>query len=199
MVRWTKETLDELFAKAGMTGQRPEIAIETGTFKANSTIALSPCFKVWHTIDIDPKFIEAAKVRCAELGLTNIGYHIGDSRRVLPKLVRKFANVPVCFFLDAHFSRTGLDKHTGKPLVEHHVGADFPLFDELTVVGDRTHPDVVVVDDWGLAGKEPAGCRAPGDSSEQWASLNLAAVLKLLKGNVKQFPLLGTMVFYRVI
>lgn len=194
MIGWTRDTLHELYRTAGVA-KAPKIAIETGTYKGNSAIALSKFFKQWHTIDIDPKFTKLAQRRCAAAGVTNVVFHTGDSQVVLPELIKAYSQ-PVCFFLDAHYSRTPLDPVTGKHQMDHHEGADFPLFAELTVLGERSHPDIIVIDDWGLAGKEPEGCRAPGDSSPQWNELSVAAVLRITGKPLHAFRLRGTMVFH---
>jgi len=65
---------------------------------------------------------------------------------------------------------------------DHHgpPGADFTLYAELAAVSKRPYADLVLVDDWALAGQEQPSLRADGDTSSQWESLSRAKVCAAL-------------------
>jgi hypothetical protein len=196
MNKWTLATVEELMAAIPKGGKRPRTAIETGTFRGDCAINLSPAFEKWHTIDIEPKYTLLAERRLKEAGRANVKCHVGDSRVILPRILSTTLQ-PVCVFLDAHFSRVKRKKFADEPDMVHRPGADFPLWGEIDFLSGCPHELVVVVDDWVLAGTEPKGCRATGDESQQWASLSVDEVSRRLGKVSKSMSLVGTMVFYR--
>jgi hypothetical protein len=75
-------------------------AVETGTFMAESAIALRGIFgKVW-SIELSSQLYEAANAQHASDGLKFIH---GASHRVLPSLLREISD-PALFWLDGHWS-----------------------------------------------------------------------------------------------
>ncbi|MCA0132247.1 class I SAM-dependent methyltransferase [Winogradskyella alexanderae] len=79
MTRAEKSTLIQLVKEIN-----PEISIEIGTFNGGSLQVLSHYSKKVYAIDITPEYRDA---RCKEL--KNVDFLIGDSKKVVPKLIEK--------------------------------------------------------------------------------------------------------------
>ena len=73
--------------------------IETGTYQGQSTQWGALNFEEVDTLDIDEGFVHHAMMRCD--GLDNIRFRLGDSRKVLPSIVKRLTG-PALFWLDAH-------------------------------------------------------------------------------------------------
>ena len=133
---------------AGFSGR---VAVETGTFEADTTRRLLQRFEVVHTIELEPSRFE----RCRDLLRdTRAVCHQGDSALVLPEICRQHGDEPMFFYLDAHHiaaPQLGPDRW---PLP---VADSFPLWDELKVIADRNQPDRVVVDDVHAFGRREKG------------------------------------------
>ena len=179
------------------------VAVETGTFRGVSASTLSPAVDVWHTIDINPGCTALARKRCDAAGITNVRFHVGDSRKVLPRLLYKI-QAPCLIMLDAHFSKVRRKLTPDEPdLVHDPHGADFPLLAELEIVAARPFADIILVDDTELFGKVRPDLRARDaqgniiDNSPQWESMTKDKVAKAL-GRIKaSWDLQGTTVYMR--
>lgn len=133
---------------AGFPGR---IAIETGTFQADTTRRLLAHFPIVHTIELDPD----RWARCtAILQGTAAVCHQGDSAVVLPELLARYPDEPIFFYLDAHhIARRDLGSKAW-PLP---VADSFPLWSELTAISRRNQPDRVIVDDVHAFGRQEKG------------------------------------------
>jgi len=131
---------------AGFTGR---VAVETGTFEADTTRLLLQVFKVVHTIELEPARFD----RCRDLLRdTHAVCHQGNSALLLPEICRKYGDEPIFFYLDAHhIGRLGPERW---PLP---VADSFPLWDELKVIAGRNQSDRVVVDDVHAFGRREKG------------------------------------------
>lgn len=118
---------------------KPYLAVETGTYRGDTTAALSDLFSEVYTIELSRAHYEAAEYRF--IG-TNVRCLFGDSAQLVPCLAQAILK-PICWFLDAHYpfdwpesKRSGLP-HTPIP----------PLFDELAAISERQFSDLILVDD----------------------------------------------------
>jgi len=77
---------------AGFTGR---VAVETGTFEADTTRLLLQVFTVVHTIELEPVWFE----RCRDLLRdTHAVCHQGNSALLLPEICRKYGDDPIFFY-----------------------------------------------------------------------------------------------------
>jgi hypothetical protein len=105
-----------------------QVAIETGTWKAETTQCLAFLFDQVHTIEIQTNFFEQA---CQTLsGDLNAHVHFGNSSQVLKDLLPELSSFRSLFYLDAHWF------------------SYWPLLDELKAIA-TTHKDncIIVIDD----------------------------------------------------
>lgn len=169
MYKWTQQHMrDVMAAQPGYVGI--QVAIETGIFRGQSALDLAGLFREWHAIEIEPGYIELSRRRWAEAGVSNVSTYPGDTRDLLPLLLAKIKE-PAVIMLDAHYSAVKRPCFYGEPAMQHRQGADFPLYAELQALAERPYADLILIDDWALAGREAPRVRAPGDRSEQWESL----------------------------
>jgi len=179
------------------------IGIETGTFRGVSACNLSPAVETWHTMDINPGCTALAQRRCAEAGRTNIVFHTGDSRKLLPELLK--SNQEACLImLDAHFSKPRRKLFDDEPDLTHSMdGGDFPLLEEIKAIESRPYADIVIVDDTALFGKDRPDLRATDaqgrivDKRPQWESMTRDKVAQLLGRVCTYSDLQGTTVYWR--
>lgn len=79
---------------------RTPVLIETGTFYGNAIFTLRRDFREIHSVELAPALHE---LNVRELGhLPHIHLHLGDSAKVLPRLIRGLRD-PALFWLDGHF------------------------------------------------------------------------------------------------
>jgi hypothetical protein len=76
-------------------------AIETGTYRGDSTELLSRYFRQVATIELSEQLYERAKRRFE--GNTHVTCYLGDSAKVLP-LVLPDVDGPILYWLDGHWS-----------------------------------------------------------------------------------------------
>jgi hypothetical protein len=113
--------------------------VETGTYKADSTIMASKHFENVYTIEIFEQLYEESKTRAKNEGITNITFYLGDSLDKLKEITPKVLDGAV-FFIDAHIS--GHDSGwNGTTRV--------PIFEELDIILSNPDlgPSVFIVDD----------------------------------------------------
>lgn len=117
-------------------------AVETGTYKGESSKVLSKFFSEVHTIEIQKKLFIEAQINNQDS--RNIHYYLGDSVSKLPEIISKLKG-PALFFIDAHIS--GSDSSWNqKNLV--------PLFQELDVVlSTSKYNNIFIFDDVRLFNK----------------------------------------------
>lgn len=132
--------------------------VETGTFQAETVRKMERFFEHLITIEIDPKLNAAARAKHPS---PKIRYILGDSVEELRKISRELQQ-PALFYLDAHFSGAG----TGKG------SKDVPLIEELEILGKRTQPDCVIVDDLRLFGTHV--------NQEDWSGVTRDSILQAI-------------------
>jgi len=162
------ETVEKIQTKHHkLTGIKPEIFLETGTYLAKSIRAVYHLFREAYTIELANELYRDAINKYAHLG---IHFHHGDSKIMLREIAEGF-HEPVFFYLDAHaFGRK-----------EVAIDSPFPLWDEIEYISSRGLADVVLVDDvhaWGC----PAELGTTGEEFLDWESVTKKRVLKSLGG-----------------
>ena len=112
--------------------------VETGTYKADSTLIAAKSYEYVYTIEIyEPLFLES-KQRAENEGISNITFLLGDSIEQLKNIIPLVADGAV-FFIDAHISG-GDSGWNGKIRV--------PLIEELDVIlTENLGPSVFIFDD----------------------------------------------------
>jgi hypothetical protein len=112
----------------------PQIAVETGVWKAKTTQILATLFREVHSIELSEPLYTAAVETCKDLD--NVHLYNGDSATVVPELT---FDEPVFYFLDAHFMPRNRTKES--------IPGCFPLWKELNHILTRPHSDIILVDD----------------------------------------------------
>ncbi len=112
---------------------KPGVFVETGTYKAQSILAMTKFFEEAHTIEIEKGLFDKAVKKCAGTG---IHLHHGDSAEIVPRLAKQLGR-PAIWYLDAHWF----------PDSQVHGEKPFPLWDELKAIVDREQQDIIIVDD----------------------------------------------------
>jgi hypothetical protein len=110
------------------------IFVETGTFHGGTTRWASKHFKVVHTIERAESLYNLHSNELAQIkGVTP---HLGDSRDILPQIVRDIHSQRAVYWLDGHWS-------CGEKAGEYD---ECPLLDELRCLSSRTE-DIILIDD----------------------------------------------------
>ena len=110
-------------------------AVETGTYKGNTSVLLSILFDQVHTIEISEETYNQTKERLAPY--SHVHCHLGTSEKVLKKLLPSLKDQPLLFYLDAHWYD------------------NWPLRDELIEIS-KTHKDncILIIDDFKVPGRK---------------------------------------------
>lgn len=112
--------------------------VETGTYKAETTLMVAKHFETVYTTEIVPELHNISKKKAVEQKVTNVEFLLGDSVELLKEITPKVLEGAV-FFLDAHQSG-GDTSNNGK----NHV----PLLQELDVIlSHKVKPSIYIVDD----------------------------------------------------
>jgi len=144
-----------------------EMFVETGTYKADTTLEMSKLYKNVFTTEIHKGLWEAAIIRAEKEQVSNIAFLLGDSLTLLQHIAPK-ASKGAVFFLDAHIS--GSDSSwNGNNRV--------PLLEELNVIARcKIGASLFILDDlrfW--KGEQKAAW--------DWAHISQESVLNIFKKN----------------
>lgn len=131
-----------------------ERAVETGTFRGDTAVALSRVFPQVVTIELAPALHAAASARFAREA-PNVRALRGDSGATLRNLPT--ASTGTFFFLDGHWS-------TGPTAGRER---ECPLMDELAAIAPGHPNDCIVIDDARLLAAAPP----PPHDPAQWPTL----------------------------
>lgn len=128
--------------------------VETGTYTGGTTRWASGHFESVHTIERAETLYRKYGAALSQLG--GVTPHLGDSRRILPEILRALGDRTAVFWLDGHWSG-------GET-----AGAqdECPLLDELACLANRSG-DIILIDDARLFLCAPP---APHDPA-QWPTL----------------------------
>jgi hypothetical protein len=158
MAHFTSELLTDAIRWA--SAERIEVAVETGTFEGQTTQLLARHFPTVHTIELEPQRWR----RCVEtLGSIGAIFHLGDSAQLVARLSAAYHDVPVCWYLDAHWFAVQAGR--GKWKLPVSDASPFPLWDELTVIAGRKTPDLIIVDDVHCFGRDHSGWQSVSQAS----------------------------------
>lgn len=127
---------------------RPDLFIETGTYRGERAVQARRYFPVVHTIERNPQLWADFQSLRGTGDQKRLHSHLGDSRHVLPLLL-ELIRVPVVFFLDAHW---------GPDWGMNYGERELPLWEELRAIDTwkKVHggSGVVVVDDVSCFGRD---------------------------------------------
>lgn len=113
--------------------------VETGTYKADSTIIAASLYDNIHTIEIYEPLYKESIERVKNLNIKNIKFYLGDSLHHLEKIVPNILDGAI-FFIDAHISGSdsGWNGSIRVPLIEeldiilsHPIGPSVFILDDL--------------------------------------------------------------------
>ena len=114
--------------------------VETGTYKADTTILASKIFEKVFTMEIVELLYKNCVQRVDSLEIKNIDLYHGDSLKRLPEIASSLEESTL-FFLDAH--QSGGDTSNN--------GIQVPLYEEITAIvtnrNKKVESDIFVVDD----------------------------------------------------
>jgi len=151
-------------------------AVETGTYKANSTRKMAFMFPRVYTIEIGQAQFDANAPLLA--CMPHVSAILGDSAEIVP-LLAKVLQEPVLWYLDAHWFPAqfadGVELCRDNP---------FPLWAELEAIRDRKMPDLVLVDDVHAMGREDWGPSPPDGVVDNWVKTSHEAIKELLGDRV---------------
>jgi hypothetical protein len=149
----------------------PDVFVETGTYRGDTTAGAAALFREVHTIELSRELYERARERFKDT--ENVTCHHGDSAKVLRALAPTI-NEPAVFYLDAHWA----GGNTARGEVEA------PLLEEIDSIMARSQKDVVVIDDLRLIGKSGktglALSREYPLSDFDWRHVSMEAILDRL-------------------
>ncbi len=128
--------------------------VETGTYQGQTACWAAEHFECVHTIERSATLHSAAAQALADC--RNVQAHHGDSRVVLPEVLKSLQSEPALFYLDGHWSG-GVT--AGK-------GDECPLLEELRLLRDRSG-DIILIDDARLFLSTPGGRLDPA----QWPTM----------------------------
>ena len=151
MTLMSPEYLASLLAARPVGWAIPATFIETGTFRGKTARVAAglDIFDEIHTIELSPKFHREVLRLLSPLGVRCC---LGDSAKVLPRILARYRNQPIIAYLDAHwFWRP--ENHAQIP-----AECPFPLWAELEAIRHRATADCVIVDDVQLFGKDKWSC-----------------------------------------
>lgn len=154
-----------------------DVIVETGTYRAVNTLGMSRLFKEVHSIELSAVLHKEAIEKCK--GINNIRLYHGDSSLVLPTLGFQ---VPVYYFLDAHWCRT-------KP--SDTANGCFPLWKELDFIAQRPYSDVIIVDDVHAFENKSREALDPRYNND-WNGVNKKTILAAVE---KHKPVIGSFEF----
>jgi len=126
---------------------KPQVFIETGTYKGKMVYAVMPYIDNIYTIELSEFHFERAQNRFA--GYPNIHIIKGQSGHILPEILKDISK-PCLFWLDAHFSGGSTAKaETNTPIMQelkcilNHTMAENHILlidDARLFVGDNNYP-----------------------------------------------------------
>ncbi len=144
---------------------RCPVYIETGLHRGRRIALCAPFFEEAHGIELDEHWhtVSAERTR----SMPNVEVHHGDTRDLLPDILDRFPATSCFVHLDAHFCRTD-------PPIQK---SEFPLWDELALLRERSVRDIISVDDVHTFGKPRDDLRyAPG--AEEWEGVTAENIIE---------------------
>ncbi|MBU1119521.1 hypothetical protein KKH43_06590 [Patescibacteria group bacterium] len=171
----TSTYVDSILSE-NLVNVKPEVFIETGTYRGDTISELLGKFRKMHTIELSKKWYKKTSKRF--LNNKVVTCHQGDSSRVLSDVL-KTMHEPVLFYLDAHYA----GKHTARGV------EDVPLLDELKIIAKRTYQDIVIIDDAHIIGEK--GIYGSNDNPEyppmhlDWTHISREKIYRIMQKESK--------------
>ena len=109
--------------------------VETGTFRGDTTAAMSPYFKKLYTAELAEELFNKAKLRFEKTSNVNVIH--GSSPEILSSLSSELTDQSVLYWLDAHWCGGETDGRT----------YECPLIAEIAAIGSLNEQSVVLIDD----------------------------------------------------
>ena len=168
MRSFRKEHLDNILKKH--PDFKPNIFVETGTYKGLTIFPMSKYFKSLYTIEINENSYNYCVNEAKKKNINNINFFLGDSKNEMGKIIKninKNKNQTI-FFLDAHVTdnKTGF---TGKGEVDVPV-----LFELETICKNYIGSGIIIIDDARLLGSNDMKATAGAD----WSQVTLDNIKK---------------------
>lgn len=138
-------------------GSLPDVFIETGTFRGDSSRLAAGRFREVETTEMSHKLYPAWGMP------SNAILHNKMSDKFIVEMCDKY-QCSICFFLDAHWDGTGAYNPDS-----YHGSVHVPLLDELAIIAKHRFPDLVICDDVRLFGKVTEG--------SDWRSVTIESCL----------------------
>ena len=141
--------------------------VETGTGDGlGVAVAVSAGFSAIHSIEVVDELVDAARRKFKDVPGVKIWR--GESRTVLPLVLRELPEGPALFWLDAHFP--GADYGMGTYEGEAEVARRLPLEDEIAIIHKHRaeYRDVLLIDDARIYQPGPYG---GGNLPDDWPAL----------------------------
>lgn len=152
--------------------------IETGTYNGDTVLNMENYFEEIHTIEVKEATWKRTKGRYERTNKNKIKFHLGDSGKVLKRVVLLLKGNAI-FFLDGHYSSGS----TGKG------EKDCPLYEELQQIRDYFEgKGIIIIDDCRLFGKGPQFKRNSNMYAlEDFSHINENQLIKTLDNRVNNF------------
>lgn len=165
------------------------IFVETGTYKGDTVkLALEHGFEKIETIELNKELYDSAVEMFKDNPEVTVWF--GDSVEVLPKIMEKYPNEPMTFWLDAHASGPLVGGKTGpSPLIEELkeiAGMNVLTMQEGRMVPARPAIDThtIFVDDRRLLGSAEWGFVSEQDILQHLMYINPSYIIGALEGHV---------------
>ncbi len=129
-------SLDKAFMQKIARLFKPDIFLETGTYKGNTVQRALEFFPEIHSIELGKKFYLDAVNRFKNHN--NVHLYLGDSANVLPKILPHLNNKTIAFWLDGHYSGGATAKGE----------QDTPIMKEIEAIAKtQTYDSILLIDD----------------------------------------------------
>jgi hypothetical protein len=160
--------LNEIFSIINKSNNDYDLFLETGTLIGDTINNVKSEFKELVSIEIAENLYVISKERF--INENNIEIILGDSVIEIPKLIDRFDDKHIVFFLDGHYSAGT----TGKG------NKDVPLIEELIIIEEKYINDgLIIIDDADLFDFV--------DSQVSWMGINEKNILNALKNRINNY------------
>ncbi len=149
------------FAKAG-------VFVETGTYQGDTTRWASAHFDTVHTIERSEPLYQRFGEPLSKIG--NVVPHLGDSRSILPRILKNIGERRAVYWLDGHWSGG----------ITAGESDECPLAGELACLAERVH-DIILIDDARLFLAAPP----PPHNPAQWPTIS--EIIRSLNAPAERF------------
>lgn len=166
---------DHFYSMTQLTPTREYI--ETGAYLGDGIRSVIGYYETIHSIELSERWY-AHNVEQFKM-IPNVHVHLGDSSKVLPRLLDEIKQ-PVTIFLDAHYS--------GAPTA--FGDEETPLLKELDLLRKRPYDDIIIIDDIRFLGSKGTCGAGPDDPvyptmQYDWSDITAEAIVARMKDNYR--------------